>query len=141
MKKLLALFLSAVCVMGTLSACGEVTTATDEPAASGNEAGTSDASASTDVVDDYGTIVANGKMVIGITEYEPMNYYDESGTLIGFDTEFAQAICAKLGITAEFQVIDWDMKETELKSGNIDCIWNGLTVTEDRRENMDFSTS
>lgn len=141
MKKLLALFLSAVCVMGTLSACGEVTTATDEPAASGNEAGTSDASASTDVVDDYGTIVANGKMVIGITEYEPMNYYDENGTLIGFDTEFAQAICAKLGITAEFQVIDWDMKETELKSGNIDCIWNGLTVTEDRRENMDFSTS
>jgi polar amino acid transport system substrate-binding protein len=86
-------------------------------------------------------VTENGKMVIGITEYEPMNYYDENGELIGFDTEFAQAVCAELGVEPVFQVINWDMKETELKAKNIDCIWNGLTVTEDRKENMDFTTS
>ena len=94
--------------------------------------------ASTD--SDYEYIKSNGKMVIGITEYQPMNYYDENGNLTGFDTEFAQAVCEKLGIQAEFQIIDWDTKETELKSSNIDCIWNGLTVTEERRANMDFTT-
>ena len=86
---------------------------------------------------DLKLIKENGKMVIGITLYEPMNYYAEDGaTLIGFDTEFAEALCAKLGVTPEFQIIDWDMKETELKSGNIDAIWNGLTVTEERNQNF-----
>ena len=89
---------------------------------------------------DYDYIKNNGKMVIGITVYEPMNYYDTDGTtLIGFDTEFAALLCSRLGVLPEFQVIDWDMKETELKSKNIDCIWNGLTVTEERRANMDFT--
>ena len=90
---------------------------------------------------DLALIKENGKMVIGITLYEPMNYYAEDGaTLIGFDTEFAEALCAKLGVEPVFQIIDWDMKETELKSGNIDAIWNGLTVTEERKENMGFTT-
>lgn len=70
-----------------------------------------------------------------------MNYYDESGTLIGFDTEFAEAVCEYLGITPEFIVINWDTKETELESKIIDCLWNGLTVDDDRKENMDFSAS
>ena len=64
---------------------------------------------------DLAAIKENGKMVIGYTLYEPMNYYDEDGeTLIGFDTEFAIALCAKLGVEPVFQIIDWDMKETEL---------------------------
>ncbi len=90
---------------------------------------------------DYDSIQKAGKMVIGITIYEPMNYYDESGALTGFDTEFAADLCSRLGVIPEFQVIDWDMKETELKSRNIDCIWNGLTVTEERRANMDFTST
>jgi polar amino acid transport system substrate-binding protein len=81
------------------------------------------------------------KMVIGITEYEPMNYKDSAGKWIGFDTEFAEAACKKLGRTPEFKVIDWETKEIELKAGNIACIWNGLTVTEERRENMAFTDS
>ena len=92
--------------------------------------------------DDWKYISDKGKLVIGITEYAPMNYYDTDGeTLIGFDTEFANAVCAKLGITPEFVVIEWDTKETELASKKIDCIWNGLTVKEDRKANMDFSSS
>jgi polar amino acid transport system substrate-binding protein len=61
--------------------------------------------------------------------------------MVGFDTEFAEAACAKLGLTPEFIEIDWDSKELELAGKKIDCIWNGLTVTEERKANMDFTTS
>jgi polar amino acid transport system substrate-binding protein len=88
---------------------------------------------------DLGDITKNKKLIIGITDYEPMNYYDETGKLVGFDTEFAEALCKKLGVTPEFVVINWETKEIELKAKNIDVIWNGLTVTEERRENMAFS--
>ncbi len=88
---------------------------------------------------DWAYIADKGDMVIGITLYEPMNYYDENNNLTGFDTEFAQRVCKELGVEATFQVIDWKQKETELKSKKIDCIWNGLTVTEERKENMAFS--
>lgn len=91
--------------------------------------------------DDWAYIEEKGKLVIGITIYEPINYYDEDGKLIGFDTEFAQAVCDELGIEAEFVEINWDTKEIELEAKNIDCIWNGLTVTEVRKEQMDFSES
>ena len=99
------------------------------------------AASNTQSESDFEDISAKGKMVIGITIYEPMNYYDENHVLTGFDTEFAGEVCQRLGVEPEFQVIDWDMKETELKSKNIDCIWNGLTVTEERRANMDFTTT
>ena len=80
---------------------------------------------------DWDYIGDKGELVIGITLYEPMNYYDANNVLTGFDTEFAQQVCAKLGVTPKFQVIEWDQKETELKSKTIDCIWNGMTLTED----------
>lgn len=90
---------------------------------------------------DLAYIKDRGKMIMGITLYEPMNYKDENGELTGFETEFATAVCEKLGVKPEFQVIDWKQKETELKSKAIDCIWNGLTISEDRKENMAFSTA
>lgn len=79
------------------------------------------------------------KLIIGITIYAPMNYYDENDKLIGFDTEYAEAVCKILGVEPKFQVIDWKTKEAELKAGNIDAIWNGLTVSEERKADMDFS--
>ncbi|MDO5110813.1 MAG: transporter substrate-binding domain-containing protein [Clostridia bacterium] len=88
--------------------------------------------------DDLAYITGKGNMVIGITIFEPMNYY-EGEKLVGFDTEFAEAVCAKLGVTPEFIEINWDTKETELASKNIDCIWNGLTITEDRKANMEIT--
>lgn len=91
--------------------------------------------------EDLEYIKDNGEMVMGITLFEPMNYYDDNGVLVGFETEFATAVCEKLGVKAKFQEIDWEQKENELKSKAIDCIWNGLTVTEDRKENMAFSTA
>ncbi|MBO5671073.1 MAG: transporter substrate-binding domain-containing protein, partial [Clostridia bacterium] len=90
---------------------------------------------------DWAYIEEKGSLTMGITLFEPMNYYDDAGKLIGFETEFAEAVCAKLGVDPVFQVIDWEQKENELKSRTIDVIWNGLTVTEERKENMAFSTA
>ena len=79
------------------------------------------------------------EFVIGITYFEPMNYFDENNKLTGFETEFAEAVCKKLGLTPKFQEIDWSAKETELNSGNIDCIWNGMTINEERLNTMGIS--
>ena len=70
-------------------------------------------------------------MVIGYTVYEPMNYTDVDGNFTGFDTELATAVCAKLGVEPEFVEINWDTKVVELDAKSIDCIWNGMTLTED----------
>lgn len=78
------------------------------------------------------------KMVIGYTVYEPMNY-EENGELTGFDTEFAKAVCEKLGVTPEFVEINWDTKFVTLNSNKIDCIWNGMTISEDVKANCDVS--
>lgn len=90
---------------------------------------------------DWDYIKNKGTLVAGITYYEPMNYLDDNGELTGFETEFTKAVCEKLGVEAKFQVIEWEKKEVELNSKAIDAIWNGLTVTEERKENMAFSTS
>lgn len=120
MKKLIALLTAFLAVL-SLFAC------TAKPA-------------DTDAADsDWTYISGKGTLIVGITEYAPMNYYDANGELIGFDTELTRAVCGKLGISPEFQVIEWDSKEIELAGKTIDCIWNGLTVTEERRANMDFT--
>ncbi len=84
-------------------------------------------------------IKEKGKMTIGYTVYAPMNYTDDAGNFVGFDTEFAEAVCAKLGVEPDFVEINWDTKEIELEAKTIDCIWNGFTMTEEREENLDFS--
>ncbi|MCR5484352.1 MAG: transporter substrate-binding domain-containing protein [Clostridiales bacterium] len=91
---------------------------------------------------DFDAIKSSGKLVIGITIFDPMNYYAEDGvTLTGFDTDFATAACEKLGVTPEFQIINWETKEIELNAKKIDVIWNGFTVTEEGKQNIDFTNS
>lgn len=90
--------------------------------------------------DDLTYIKDNGKMVIGYTIMAPLNYTDKNGDFVGFETEFAKEVCKRLGVEAEFVEINWDTKETELSSKNIDCIWNGMTITEERAANMSIST-
>ena len=79
---------------------------------------------------DYADIKAKGKLVIGITDYKPMDYRDENGEWVGFDAEYARLVCEKLGVEAEFKEIDWDNKLFELEGKTIDCIWNGMTITD-----------
>ena len=113
-----------------LAACGGAASASTAASAS------SAASGSTAAGSDLDYIKGKGKMVIGYTVYEPMNYTDADGNFTGFDTELATAVCEKLGVEPEFVEINWDTKETELAAKSIDCIWNGLTLTPDREENM-----
>lgn len=76
-----------------------------------------------------------GTLVIGLDdEYPPMGFVDDNGELTGIDIALAKAACEKLGIKAEFQPIAWAAKDTELKTKNIDCIWNGLSVNDERVE-------
>ena len=90
---------------------------------------------------DFEYIKNKGELIIGITYFEPMNFIDEKTKKdSGFEADFANAICEKLGVKAKFQEIEWKTKETELASKNIDCIWNGLTITDERKENMQIST-
>ena len=91
------------------------------------------------VLNDLEYIKKNGKMVIGITDYEPMNYKDASDEWTGFDTEFAVAVCEKLGVEAEFVEIDWDNKFFALESKAIDCIWNGMTISDEVLKNTSCS--
>jgi len=82
-----------------------------------------------------------GKMIIGITDYAPMNYKDDNGAWTGFDTEFAQAVCKELGVTAEFIEIDWDNKIMELDAKAIDCVWNGMTITDEVKNGMNVTNA
>lgn len=113
MKKLVALLLVAVMALG-LVACGQ-------PAA-------------TDEATDWEYISEKGVLTVGVTNYPPMNYLDENGEWTGFDTEFAQAVGEILGVDVDFVEISWEAKETELASKNIDVLWNGMCITEDRKE-------
>lgn len=103
---------------------------------------TGTADTSTAAESDLAYVKEKGTLVIGITLFAPMDYYaDENETeLTGFEVEFGKAVCEKLGVTPEFQVISWEAKENELNAKNIDCIWNGLTITPERQESMSIST-
>lgn len=80
-------------------------------------------------------------LVVGLDDtFAPMGFRDEKGEIVGFDIDLAKAIGEKLGKKIEFQSIDWTMKETELNGGNIDFIWNGYSITDERKEQVAFGT-
>jgi len=90
---------------------------------------------------DVAEIVARGKLVVGITDFAPMDYKDDKGEWIGFDADMAKIVADKLGVACEFIEIDWDSKIMELDSGNIDVVWNGMTLTDAVMEAMTCSTA
>lgn len=120
MRKLMSLLLSLTMIL-MLAACGS--------AEANQPQGESDLS----------YVQGNGKLIIGYTDYAPMNYTDKNGTFTGFDTELATLVCEKLGLEPEFVEINWDTKEVELNAKSIDCIWNGLTINPERKETMEIT--
>ena len=124
MKKIISLSLLTALMAVSIAGCGANKEAVDAGAEN------------VQTQSDYEQLKANGKAVVGITMFNPMNYYDENKELVGFDTELAKAVFEKLGLEAEFLEINWDSKEVELNSRNIDCIWNGMCITEDRKTTM-----
>ena len=120
MKKLFASILAAVLVMSSFSGCG----------AKQEAAGDSD----------LAYIQGKGTMIVGITEYEPMDYKDENGEWIGFDADLANKVAEDLGVKAEFLVLaDWGKKFYELDTKNVDVIWNGMTITEEAKLNTNVT--
>ena len=87
---------------------------------------------------DYDKIIASGELVIGYTIFAPIAY-EEGNELVGFDIDLAKAVCAKLGIEAKFQIINWNSKVFELNSGAIDVIWNGMTITDEIKASTSVS--
>lgn len=90
---------------------------------------------------DIETIKKAGKIVVGVTDYEPMDYKDGNGNWIGFDAELAQMFAQSLGVECEIIIINWDSKVAELNSKQIDLIWNGMTVSDELSQKIDTSIS
>ena len=85
-------------------------------------------------------VLDTGKLIIGVDDsYPPMGFADGSGGIVGFDVDTAQKVCDLLGVTLETKPINWDTKEEALNSGEIDCIWNGMSVSDKRADTMEFS--
>lgn len=84
-----------------------------------------------------GQDAAKETLVVGLDDaFAPMGFRDEQGNLVGFDIDLATAVADELGMQVEFKPIDWNAKEMELKAGTIDCVWNGMSITPERQENM-----
>lgn len=120
MKKILTMLLAATLVL-SLAACGNT------PA--NNNSSDSD----------LAYVQNNGKLVVGITDFEPMDYKNEAGEWIGFDADMAKAFAESIGVDVEFVEIEWDNKTLELNGKSIDCVWNGMTLTPDVTSAMECS--
>lgn len=141
MKKFTALLMSLLLV-GSLAACGN---SSDSDSAADDTADTTDTADTADTVEgtdsDLEYVKEKGTLVVGITEFEPMDYKDESGNWIGFDADMATAFAESLGVDVEFVEIDWDNKILELDGKTIDCVWNGMTLTDEVTSAMECSNA
>lgn len=90
---------------------------------------------------DVAYIQDKGTLIVGITEFAPMDYKDESGNWIGFDADMAKKVAEELGVEAQFVEIDWDNKIMELDSKNIDVVWNGMTLTDEVTSSMECTNA
>ena len=155
MKKWIAMLLAALMVF-PMAACAAknepaadqtndqtaADTQTSEPAedtASGEDA--APAADQTAADSDMAYVQSKGTLVVGITDFAPMDYQNESGEWIGFDADMAKAFAESLGVSVEFVEIDWDNKLLELGSKSIDCVWNGMTLTDEVTSAMSCSNA
>ncbi|HIS97438.1 MAG TPA: transporter substrate-binding domain-containing protein [Candidatus Scatomorpha pullistercoris] len=144
MKKILALML-ALCMVFALAACGEPAASdpTDAPASDAPSDVTEPADeGGDDAVDsDLAYVQDKGTLVVGITNFAPMDYQDESGEWIGFDADLAKAFAESLGVEVVFQEIEWGNKVFELDGKTIDVVWNGMTLTDEVLSSMECSNA
>ena len=121
LKKMLMVGVLAAGVAGFMAGCG------------GDQKPASSAAAS-------GAAAKPAKIVAGMDDtFAPMGFRDDSGKIVGFDIDMAEAVSKEIGVPIEFKPIDWASKETELNSGRIDCIWNGFTMTPERTKKLAFT--
>lgn len=133
MKKIIVLMMTLIMVL-SIAACGSPK---EKKETSSNAS--SDSSSSED--SDVAYVKDKGTLVIGITDFAPMDYKNENGQWIGFDADMAKAFAKSLGVKAEFVEIDWDNKIMELDGKTIDCVWNGMTLTDEVKSSMSCSNA
>lgn len=152
MKKLVALMLAGVMTAAMVTGCGssdktaaEAPAETEAPAeAPAEETKEEEAEAPAEEAEadsDKAYVQGKGTLVVGITDFAPMDYKDENGEWIGFDADMAKAFAESLGVEAEFVEIDWDNKIMELDGKTIDCVWNGMTLTDEVKSAMECSNA
>ena len=138
MKKLIALLLAGCMMASMVVGCGSKEEAAEAPAATEEAAEAEDTA---DAESDLAYVKEKGVLVVGITDFAPMDYKNEDGEWIGFDADMAKGFAEKLGVEVEFVEIDWDNKILELDGKPIDCVWNGMTLTDEVKAAMDCSNA
>lgn len=133
MKKLISMGLTLAMIL-SLAACGGSGSKTE-----GNKETKTENTSSEQTDMEY--VKEKGTLVVGITDFEPMDYKDENDEWIGFDADMAKAFAESLGVDVEFVEIDWDNKIMELDGKTIDCVWNGMTLTDEVTSSMECSNA
>lgn len=136
MKKKFALLAAAgVLAVSVLAGCGSGNSSDNTSSSSDSSAKAESTSSDLQYVKDKGTLV------VGITDFEPMDYKDSDGNWIGFDADLAKAFGESIGVDVDFVEIDWDNKVMELDGKTIDCVWNGMTLTDEVTSSMNCTTA
>lgn len=152
MKKITSIIMAALVCASVLASCTNNEAKNDTKDVSGNDVVNTDKDDAKDVDDkkenednakesDLEGIKERGTLVVGITEFAPMDYQNDNGEWIGFDADLAKAFAEDLGVDVKFQLIDWDNKVLELESGTIDVVWNGMTLTDEVMSAMECSNA
>ena len=141
MKKIWALLLALVMVLSLAACSGSKEEPAKEEAPAETQEEQAPAEETTDADSDLAYVQNKGVLVVGITDFEPMDYKDADGNWIGFDADMAAAFAKSLGVDVEFVEIDWDNKILELDSQAIDCVWNGMTLTDEVTSAMECSNA
>lgn len=141
MKKTLCVLLSVLLVAGAIFAFAACSNTNDETTTdAGTTNGDTTAADTTAAADsDLQYVLDKGKLVVGVTEYKPMDYLDENNEWTGFDAEYARLVAAKLGVEVEFVEITWSQKVFELDAKKIDVVWNGMTINDDLKKAMSIT--
>ncbi len=129
---------SAMALTFLIAGCG---TPGESSKSSSTASESSTASSTTAAVDQsWDKIKEKGELVLGLDEsFPPMGFRDEDNNIVGYDIDLAKEVASRLGVKLILQPINWDSKDQELKTGNIDCIWNGFSINEERKQNILFS--
>ena len=122
-RKVLSVLLCAGLAVSMLAGCGSDSSNANKKAESTGS--------------DLEYVKDKGTLVVGVTDFEPMDYKDDNGEWVGFDADMAKAFAESIGVEAEFVEIDWDNKELELDGKSIDCVWNGMTLTDEVESSME----
>ena len=144
-KKTLGMMLLAIALMMTavFAGCSSTTATTTTTAAETTTAAQQDettVAAEGDSDTSLAYIQDKGTLVLGLDDsFPPMGYRDENNEIVGYDIDLATEVCKRLGVELKLQPIDWTAKENELNTKKIDCIWNGMSIDEERKQNMTLS--